>query len=201
MSTTVLVSRRQNTISSKRGTANETGRVSRTKGAHLQGMFKGVALVRDFARVLQVPAKALDLVVLDDAWCAMSGCLHIAIRGNCGYCLAQRRGLYPLLISREGNCFDPAFLRIAGKFLICYCSQPACNSAGYFLGQDAIYIPTAGLQTALKALNLLSLLKNQQLKDKTRKCFYLYAWHSFPEHQTREEGDSLWKLDFIQNEY
>ena len=90
MSTTFSRSQQQNTISSMQGTANKAGRVSRTKGAHLLGMFKGMTLVGDFVRVLQVPAKALDLVVPDDARCVSIGYLRSAIQGNCVYCPAHR---------------------------------------------------------------------------------------------------------------
>ena len=163
-------------------------------------MIKGVTLVGDFARVLQVPAKALDIIVPDDARCVLSGCLHSAIRGNCGYCPAHRPGWYPLLNGRGGDLFGTSFPRIAGKLRTCNCSQPACKSAGYFPGQDALYILAAVLQTAIKTPNLLSSETKQQLKDKTRKILYLHAWHFFPEHRTRGEGDSVWKLDFIKNE-
>ena len=130
--------------------------------------------------MLQVTANALDLAVPDDARCVSSGCLHSAIRGNCGHCPAHRRGWYPLPTVGGGDLFGPAFLRIAGKFRTCDCSQPAGKSAGYFPGQDVLYIPAVGLHTALKTLNLLSLETKQQLKDKTREIIYLYASHFFP---------------------
>ena len=81
-------------------------------------MFEGMTSVGDFAYVLQVPAKALDLVVPDDARCVSSGCLHSAIRSNCGYCPVHRCGWYPLLNGRAGRFFGPTFFRIARRFRI-----------------------------------------------------------------------------------
>ena len=78
-----------------------------------------------------------------------------------------------------GDLFGPTFLRIVGKFRSCDCSQPACKSAGYFPGQDALYTPASGLQAALKSPNLLSSETKQQLKDKKRKILCLCAWHFF----------------------
>mmetsp|Transcript_29333 Transcript_29333/g.61840 ORF Transcript_29333/g.61840 Transcript_29333/m.61840 type:complete len:425 (+) Transcript_29333:99-1373(+) len=172
---------------------NETGRVTRPRGHYSPGMFAGVKSVEDFAAVLRVPLKAIPLVVPKDKPCRSKGCPHNAIEGNSNYCPAHQRSWYPLRHTRGGHLFGPEFLRFNGKFRSCSCDLPSCKSAGYFPGQDALYIPSTGVETVLNTPNLFSPEKKQKLREK--KFVYLYAWHFLPDHRIKDY-EGLWELNY-----
>ena len=175
--------------------------MTRTPGAYRPGMFCGVASAADFARVLEVPVRALDLVVPEDKVCCRAkDCRHNAIRGNHGFCPAHCRSWYPLLGERGGDLLGSEFLRSAGNFRTCDCQQTVCRSAGYFPGQSALSVPAAGVETVLKTPNLISSKVREEVLSSKHKRIYLYPWHFFPEHRSRDGGDGKWKINFNRSE-
>jgi hypothetical protein len=107
-------------------------------------MFKDVSSINDFARVLGVPTAAVSLIVpRDGVTCRSNGCTFQAIEGNNDYCPAHQRSWYPLAGDRGCDLLGPAFMRFShkGRHRQCDCTSTTCKAAGYFPGQDALYIP------------------------------------------------------------
>ena len=172
------------------------GVCSRAKGYYEKGMFDGVRSVEDFAAKLQVPVKAIPLVVPKDTPCRSKGCPHNAINGNGDHCPCHQRTWYPLKNQRGGDLWGNEFLRSSstGGLRTCDCNVPSCKAAGYFPGQGAIYIPSQGIEACINTPNLLAPSKKEKLHAK-KGPLYLYPWHFFPEHRKKDE-EGNWVLNF-----
>jgi hypothetical protein len=121
------------------------GRNVRPTGSCQIGMFQGLKTINNLAHVLGVPSAAISCVIpQENTPCASKGCMFDAIKGNSGRCPANQRSWYSLANERGCDLLGSEFMRAAGPFRSCDCSQIFCSAAGYFPGQDAICIHKQG---------------------------------------------------------
>ena len=144
----------------------ETGRSVRPRGLYRAGMFDNVKSSLDFAHALEVPLKAIALIVFKDEDCKSRGCIHKAIEGTGGYCPAHSQRWYPLREEKGGDLHGPEFTKYVNRGRRgCDCSQIGCRSAGYFPGQDAFYIPTEGHTTCFSTPNLFTASQKEKWRE------------------------------------
>lgn len=176
---------------------SEAGRDAYPKGGYVPGMFADVKSVDDFAALLGVPRDSIALVTPKMQPCKSDGCPFNAIARNGDRCPAHQRSWYPLSDHRGGDLLGPEFLRPLGtpRHRTCDCNQQACLSTGYFLSQDALYIPKSGFLTASKSPGLLDDAQKAKIKDNSLNKLYLYAWHFFPWDLERG-SDGKWSLKY-----
>eukprot|EP00581_Thalassiosira_minuscula_P008747 CAMPEP_0183707762 /NCGR_PEP_ID=MMETSP0737-20130205/4240_1 /TAXON_ID=385413 /ORGANISM="Thalassiosira miniscula, Strain CCMP1093" /LENGTH=425 /DNA_ID=CAMNT_0025935491 /DNA_START=140 /DNA_END=1417 /DNA_ORIENTATION=+ len=177
---------------------NERSRDIRPKGRYSPGMFAGVKSVEDFASLLHVPLKAIPYIVPKDTPCLSKGCPHNALYRNNDSCPAHQRAWYPLRHKRGGDLLGPEFFRFKGKFRCCDCDMPSCKSAGYFPGQDCLYIPVTGAETVLNTPNLFTPENKQKFQKYKKFAVRLNAWHFLPDHRIKNH-EGLWELDYDRN--
>jgi hypothetical protein len=160
-------------------------------------MFQGVKSIHNLAHVLGVPSAAIALVIQkEDTPCAKKDCKFKAIEGNGNRCPAHQRSWYPLATERGCDLLGPEFLRSARKFRCCDCTTTSCAAAGYFPGQDAIYIPKQCRDVVLNTPGLFTTEQKQRLQSKDKVC--LYPWHFFSNHLVKSKGK--WDLAFSKHD-
>lgn len=178
---------------------NEPGAEEHPKGGYTPGMFASVKSSDDFARILGVPKKSIGLIVPTTHECKSKGCQFNAIDRNGGHCPAHERTWYPLKGMRGSKLHGVEFLRpmSSGVPKECQCNKRTCLDAGYFPGQDAIYIKKKMIQTCKDAPGLLSAETIAKLDSGEKTTLYLYPWHFFGWDVYNEDGK--WKLDIDKN--
>ena len=174
-----------------------TGRSKRPPGRYEVGMFDDVKSSTDFAAALRVPLKAIPLIVFKDFLCKSPGCIHNAIEGNCDYCPAHSRRWYPLRHEKGGDLRGVDFTKFSSPGRGCDCNVIGCRAAGYFPGQDAMYIPAKGHDTLFATPGLFSAEQKERWRrrkeEKKKVHIYLYPWHFLPDHRRRKD-DGAWEL-------
>ena len=75
---------------------NEPGAKAHPKGGYTPGMFRAVKCVDDFAAVIRVPRKAMDVVTPKHMMCISKECPFHAIENNGNHCPAHQRSWYQL---------------------------------------------------------------------------------------------------------
>ena len=174
---------------------DEPGLTAYTKvnNGYMRGMFEGVKSVDNFAALLGVPKQSIPLVVPLNIPCKVDGCPFAAIERNGHHCPAHQRSWYPLQHHRGSAMLGPEFLRSEDYLSNCDCNIPACKEAGYFPGQDPIYINAVGRETVASTPHLLSDAALKKIKAKG--IVKLYPWHWFPRHR-QQNSDGKWELVF-----
>ena len=183
--------------------ASEAGSTSRSKPFWDPGMFVGIKTVGEFSRAIEVPEKAINLVVPTTNRCQFKrdgsqNCPFNAVQRNHKMCVCHSKTWYPLKNTRGEEMHGPEFQDYEG-FRGCDCSQAACISAGYFPNQSSICIPKEGWDTAIDTPNLLSRDKIEQLQNGGTEGLYLAAWHFFPEHR-EEDANGTWRIKYKKGE-
>ena len=179
--------------------APEPGSASRSQPFWDPGMFKGITTVGEFARAIEVPEKAINLVVPTTDRCQFKragskNCLFNAVERNHKMCVCHSKTWYPLENTRGEDMHGPEFQNYDG-IRGCDCSQAACISAGYFPYQSAICIPKEGWDTVMDTPNLLSSDKIEKLENGDTEGLYLAAWHFFPQHREKD-ANGKWIIKY-----
>ena len=177
-----------------------TSRKQRPSGVYEPGMFCHVTSVCDFAQALRVPVSAISLIVVKErvSCKAAGGCPFKAIKGNYDRCPAHGRNWYPLETDRGCDMIAPEFMRFSfdGRHRSCDCSQTTCRAAGYFPGQDALFVKGKGREVVLATPNLFDTAKRREFEENKQKKLYLYPWHFFANDLRRNKTTGLLELNW-----
>ena len=128
---------------------DKPGRRSCIKTDYTLGMFVNLQSIKDFAKCISVPVKAIALAQpVGKTYSSKAEdvpCLFLAIEHNRGCCAAHYKLFYPLLSDKGGAMMGLQYLcpsEVGHRG--CDCKYPLCRQMGYFLSKPgAINIPVS----------------------------------------------------------
>ena len=177
--------------------AAEPGRVERSSGYYITGMFGHVQSQSDFAKSIFVPEESMPLVEPMNISCKTAGCNFPAVECNRMCCVIHGRSWYPLILDRGGGLFGLQFLRpTTGKVRTCDCDTTSCKLAGYFpSSQSAIAVPAEGRHIVISTPNLFTAEHKKAYLTDDKKEIRLYPWHHFP-NNVKQNKEGKWRVKF-----